>query len=169
MNNDPYATPNASLEVKNQDYGYDYEYVGFWPRFGAFLIDALLLVAITWPISYGIYGWEFLTSEHFIIGFADFILSYVAPAVAVIVFWVHTLATPGKMAIKAKIVDAKTGGSPTVGQFIGRYLAYNLSLLPIGLGYLWIVWDGRKQGWHDKLAGTVVIRSMKDNNRHLSP
>jgi uncharacterized RDD family membrane protein YckC len=100
------------------------------------LIDALLLVAITWPILYVIYGWDFLTSEHFIIGFADFVLSYIFPAVAVIVFWVRKSATPGKMAIKAKLIDAKMGGSPTLGQFMGRYLAYNISLLPVGLGYL---------------------------------
>jgi uncharacterized RDD family membrane protein YckC len=164
MNNDPYTTPRASLEVNSEDYEYNYKYVGFWPRFGAFLIDALLLVAITWPLSYLIYGWEFLTSEQFIVGFADFILTYIVPAMAVILFWVRYLATPGKMAIKAKIVDAKSGGPPTIGQFIGRYLAYNISLLPVGLGYLWIAWDSRKQGWHDKLAGTVVVRPITRNN-----
>lgn len=165
MNNDPYTTPSAPLEVKSKEYERNHEYVGFWPRFGAFFIDGLLLVAITWPLSYLIYGWEFLTSDRFLIGFADFILSFLVPAIAVILFWVHKLATPGKMLIKAKIIDAKTGGPPTIGQFIGRYLAYNISLLPIGLGYLWVAWDSRKQGWHDKLAGTVVVRPVGNNSK----
>ena len=56
------------------------------------------------------------------------------------------------------IVDARTGKAPSKGQLIGRYFAYYLSLLPLGLGFLWIAWDQRKQGWHDKIAGTVVIR-----------
>lgn len=167
VHSNPYVTPSASLQVKSKNYEQDHKYVGFWFRFGAFFIDALLLIAITWPFSYLIYGWEFLTSDRFLVGLADFIFNYAVPAIAIILFWVHKLATPGKMAIKAKIVDAKTGGSPSIGQFIGRYLAYNISLLPLGLGYLWIAWDSRKQGWHDKLAGTVVIRPISNNNKRI--
>ncbi len=44
------------------------------------------------------------------------------------------------------------------GQAIGRYLAYYVSSIPLGLGLLWVAFDRRKQGWHDKLAGTFVIR-----------
>jgi uncharacterized RDD family membrane protein YckC len=62
------------------------------------------------------------------------------------------------MAISATIVDARTGGKPSTKQFVIRYLAYGLSFLGLGLGYLWIVFDARKQGWHDKLADTVVVR-----------
>ena len=49
----------------------------------------------------------------------------------------------------------------SVGQSIGRYLAYFLSTLPFGLGLLWVAWDPKKQGWHDKLAGTVVVRARR--------
>jgi uncharacterized RDD family membrane protein YckC len=55
-------------------------------------------------------------------------------------------------------VDAKTGGKPSTGQFIGRYLCYYLSSLLLGLGFIWVAFDSRKQGWHDKLAGTLVVR-----------
>jgi len=62
------------------------------------------------------------------------------------------------MAISAKIVDAKTGEQPSTAQFIGRYFAYFISVLPLCLGMVWVAFDMRKQGWHDKLAGTVVVR-----------
>ena len=78
-------------------------------------------------------------------------------------FWIKFQATPGKMLIASKIVDARTGNPPTKGQYVGRYLAYFISLLPLGLGFFWVAFDKRKQGWHDKLAGTVVIRNKKQN------
>ena len=63
------------------------------------------------------------------------------------------------MALKLKIVDAKTGKKLSTGQAIGRYFAYLVSMIPLGLGFIWIGIDSRKQGWHDKLAGTVVIKT----------
>lgn len=134
------------------------EYVGFWPRVGASIIDTLLLWVIIWPILTAFYGESYWSSEQFVQGPMDFLLSFVFPAVAVIVFWVLKQATPGKMAVSAKIVDAKTGGAPTTGQCIGRYFSYFLAGLPLGLGIIWVAFDARKQGWHDKLAGTVVVR-----------
>ena len=76
----------------------------------------------------------------------------------VVLFWVYRMATPGKMIIDAVIVDAQTFAKPRTRQYVGRYLAYFVSTLPLCLGFLWIAFDGRKQGWHDKLAGTVVVR-----------
>ncbi len=65
------------------------------------------------------------------------------------------------MAIHAKVVDAKTGGVPSVRQCIVRYFAYILSAIPLCLGYIWVAFDPKKQAWHDKLAGTVVVRLKK--------
>jgi uncharacterized RDD family membrane protein YckC len=62
------------------------------------------------------------------------------------------------MVVSAKIVDAKTGGKPTTQQLVVRYLGYFVSTIPLGLGLLWVAFDPRKQGWHDKMAGTVVVR-----------
>lgn len=138
------------------------EYVGFWPRVGATLIDTILLGVIAGPILTAIYGKSYWTSESIFAGPMDFLLSWVFPAVAVIIFWVAKQATPGKMAISAIIVDAKTGNTPSTGQLIGRYFAYYLSLIPLGLGIFWVAFDKRKQGWHDKVAGTVVIRKNKN-------
>ncbi|WP_457593032.1 RDD family protein [Hydrogenimonas sp.] len=133
------------------------EYVGFWPRVGASLIDTILLGIITWPLFTMFYGKSYWSSEK-IEGPIDFLLSWVFPAVAIILFWIARQATPGKMAISAKIVDAKSGSVPSRGQFIVRYFAYYLSAIPFYLGFIWVALDSRKQGWHDKLAGTVVVR-----------
>jgi|TARA_B110000914_G_scaffold24035_1_gene17946 uncharacterized RDD family membrane protein YckC len=139
--------------------GTPFEYVGFWSRLGASIIDSIIIIVITLPTLYLIYGGDYFNSEEFIQGFSDVIISYVFPLVATILFWIYKCATPGKIALSVKIVDAKTGNNPTVRQSIIRYLGYYVSLIPLGLGFLWIAWDAKKQGWHDKMAGTVVIRS----------
>ena len=138
----------------------DLKYVGFWPRVGAYLVDALIYVAIAFPLLTFAYGMSYWTADEIIHGPMDFILSYVFPPVATIWFWVAKQATPGKMVIRAKIVDARTGLVPTTGQYIGRYFAYILSIIPLFLGFIWIAFDSRKQGWHDNLAGTVVVSPM---------
>ena len=135
------------------------EYVGFWARVGAAIIDSILMAIALVPfmrISYG--GMDYddfvrLDSP------ANIFINGLLPAVVVILFWVWRQATPGKMAIGAKIVDAKTGGKPSTGQFIGRYLSYYISSIVLLLGFIWVGFDAKKQGWHDKLAGTVVVRS----------
>lgn len=76
-------------------------------------------------------------------------------------FWIKKQATPGKLMLSAKIVDARTGDKPKASQYIVRYLAYYLSAIALCLGSVWVAFDKRKQGWHDKLAGTVVIRQDK--------
>ena len=138
----------------------DVEYAGFWVRTEAALIDTILILIIIFPKLALFYGQEYWISDSFFLfGFSDLMFNYVLPAIAVILFWVYKSATPGKMALKLSIVDAKTGGKPSTAQLIGRYFAYYLSMIPFLLGIIWVGIDKRKQGWHDKLAGTVVIRS----------
>lgn len=139
----------------------DLEYVGFWPRVGAAIIDSLLIAAICWPLLTWFYGADYWTDTDFVKGPADFLLNWVFPAVAVVLFWVYRQATPGKMAIGARIVDARTGEPASTRQLIGRYLGYYVSIIPFCVGLIWVAFDPRKQGWHDKLAGTVVVRSRK--------
>lgn len=148
------------------------EYVGFWPRVGAALIDTLLLGIVSGLIV-GILGlgtsnfnydhfladplnasWQWSYSD-------DSLLSWLLPAALVIVLWYKRQATPGKDAIHAKIVDAKTGLAPTMFQLVIRYLGYYVSIFPMCLGLIWVGFDSRKQGWHDKIAGTVVVRPKK--------
>ncbi|PSW33526.1 RDD family protein [Photobacterium phosphoreum] len=133
-------------------------YVGFWQRVLASLVDTALVVLITVPLMYFAYGEIYPQTDAFAMGPMDVLINYVLPFIGVILFWVYKSATPGKMVIKAQIVDAKTGCKPSAKQSVIRYLGYFVSTIPLGLGLMWVGWDKRKQGWHDKLAGTVVIK-----------
>jgi len=144
------------------------EYVGFWPRVGASIIDTILLGVIIWPLLTAFYGESFWDSTDAVQGPMDFILSWVFPAVAVILFWVLKQATPGKMVFSAKIVEAKSGNAPSTGRFILRYLGYFISGIFFGLGIIWVAFDSRKQGWHDKIAGTVVVRKKNRSPKPVS-
>ncbi len=139
----------------------DLEYAGFWIRVGASLIDTILLMIIIIPLMSLIYGEDYWMGQTLVFGFWDVLLNYVLPAVAVIVFWNYRSATPGKMAFRLKIVDADTGEAVPTGRLIGRYLGYYVSIIPLCLGLIWVGIDKRKQGWHDKLAGTVVVRDRR--------
>jgi len=144
----------------------EFEYVGFWLRVWASLIDTVLMLIVIFPILFVIYGSEKLASGVTLSGSANILVSYILPAIVVIVFWYARQATPGKMAIGAIIVDAKTGEKPSLQQNLIRYAGYFVSTIPFCLGLIWVGIDKRKQGWHDKLAGTVVVRRK---NRGTEP
>ena len=148
----------------------DVAYAGFWMRVWATIIDTSLLTIIVLPILVAVYGAAYFELDRIIekliqwqslVGPVGTLVLYVLPAVAAILFWVYRSATPGKMAISARIVDADSGQKPSTGQFIGRYFAYLVSIIPLGLGFLWVAFDARKQAWHDKLAGTLVVRPAR--------
>ncbi len=154
-------------------------YAGFWVRFAASVIDSILVSAIVGPLLIAAYGRgyfqpyiDFLRSGQVdlltrLVAFADAseqyngtasnLINWLVPAILIVVFWMARQATPGKMVFGIRIVDATTMQKPSAGQDIGRYLAYFVSLLVLGLGFLAIAFDKRKQGWHDRLAGTLVI------------
>lgn len=144
------------------------EYVGFWARVLAALVDSILISLLISPIGIYLFGIHPIDVNN--ITAHDFLLASIHPSnlsthvlagLAIITFWVFRSADPGKMLIKAVIVDAKSLGKPSTGQLIGRYLGYFVSTIPLGLGLFWVGWDPHKQGWHDKLAGTLVIRTLK--------
>jgi uncharacterized RDD family membrane protein YckC len=166
------------------------EYVGFWKRFLAFLIDSAVVVVVLSPLMLALYGggyfgklgaeWAALTAssgdpnadalrildilsrpDSAIMALGDLRVQ-IGFAVAIILFWRFRGATPGKMLIGAKIVTADGLAQPSTGRLIGRFLAYFVSIFPACLGFLWIAFDKRKQGWHDKIAGTVVIRDTRE-------
>ncbi len=123
------------------------DYAGFWQRAAALLIDALIALVVLAPLVVVLGP-----------GAPDLVL---VPALAVVVigFWRYCGATPGKIAVGVKIVDATTGGPPALGRLVLRLLGYFVSAFPLYLGFLWAAFDRRKQGWHDKIARTVVINS----------
>ena len=138
------------------------KYAGFWIRVVASLIDTILLIGLTAiPITL-IYGAEYWEGEQYFYGIWDILINYLAPFILVTWFWVRFYATPGKMLLNLKVLDAETGEGLTVMQAIGRYFAYFVSIIPLFLGLFWVGFDKKKQGWHDKLAGTVVVRYKKE-------
>ena len=136
-------------------------YVGFFMRFVATCIDTLLLLAIIVPLGWSAFRSAFAPGHPMTMpggGVIGFLINWVLMPALVVAFWRFRGGTPGKMAIGAVIVDANTGLAPTTVQLIIRYLGYFLSTVVFGLGFLWVIWDARKQAWHDKLARTVVIK-----------
>lgn len=120
---------------------------GFWRRLLATGLDFFLFVALLTPIT--------LVP---VSPTAPLLLSWLLPALLTLICWVVLGGTPGKLLMGCELVDIQSGGPPGLVQALLRYLGYGLSALPLGLGFLWILWDPRKQGFHDKLAGTRVIR-----------
>ncbi len=165
------------------------QYVGFWMRLLAFFVDVLVLVVVLLPVMVALYGGGYLSrlatefsallissgdpnadaarilevlsgSNSAVAALLD-IKVQIALIVATILFWRFRGATPGKMLIRAKIVNAETSAPASTGRLIGRFFAYIVSCFFM-LGFIWIAFDKRKQGWHDKLAGTVVIHEEDD-------
>jgi uncharacterized RDD family membrane protein YckC len=66
--------------------------------------------------------------------------------------------TVGKKALGIRVVDPVTGGPIGVGRGIGRYFARMISAIPFYLGYLWAIWDPKKQAWHDKMVNDLVVK-----------
>ncbi|WLD57721.1 RDD family protein [Salinispirillum sp. LH 10-3-1] len=134
------------------------QYASFGARLWASILDGILFFLISFPLLMMIYGKDYWIDERSVYGFADILINWVFPFVAIMLFWVKKQATPGKMAVSARIVCARTGGRPTVQQFVIRYVGYIVSAIPLLLGYFWMLWDDRNQTWHDKMSGTVVVR-----------
>lgn len=140
------------------------QYAGFWIRVGAALIDTAFLLAIILPVLYIIYGGSYFTlgKDKEIAGTWDVVMNYVFPFIVVVAFWLYKSATPGKIMTKLIIVDAETGEKPSTQQFIMRYIGYFVSIIPFCLGLFWVGIDKRKQGFHDKFAGTVVLKQAAE-------
>jgi len=121
------------------------------------MIDSLIAIVIVVPVMVVVFGLRQVSldpAEH-----SWDLLGFVAVAAVVIGFWRYCGATPGKLAVAVKIVDAKTGEPAATWRLAVRFFAYFVSALPLYLGFLWIAVDRRKQGWHDKIARTIVINS----------
>jgi uncharacterized RDD family membrane protein YckC len=57
-------------------------------------------------------------------------------------------------------VDAATGRNIGIGRAIGRFVGYAISGIALDIGFIWVAFDARKQGWHDKIASTFVVRKV---------
>ena len=137
------------------------EYAGFWRRVIATLVDTLWLSILLLPLLHLVYGGDYLLMPDSLVEepfeWQGILINDLLPALLIIGFWVRFSATPGKWLLDCEIVNAKNGEPLTPRQALLRYIGYFVATLPFGLGILWIIWDKHKQGWHDKIAGTVVI------------
>jgi uncharacterized RDD family membrane protein YckC len=132
------------------------ECAGFWLRSLATLVDTILLLVIILPILLILHGPEqILNNPHHTI--VDCVIIYSLPIIGTLLFWIYRSATPGKILLHLSIIDAKTGNKPKTIQYILRYLGYIFAMMPFSAGLLWIAFDTKKQGWHDKIAGTIVV------------
>ena len=152
---------------EKQPFGDDWKYAGFWVRMFASMVDSILIAFITVPLLIMIYGTQYFVGtddpEVPVVWFEgpdEILIIDIFFIIVCILFWIYKSATPGKMVVHAKIVDAKTGQPPSAVRCIVRYFGYIISFLPLGMGFIWIAFDKKKQGWHDKLAGTVVIKPV---------
>jgi uncharacterized RDD family membrane protein YckC len=124
----------------------------FGIRLVAILIDSVLL-GIGLSIVRSPFRWGF---SHHRFGFPGW--SPLINALYSILLWVGWNGqTIGKKIMKIKVVreDGKPLDYPTA---IIRYIGYIISTIPLFLGYLWVIWDDKKQGFHDKLARTLVVK-----------
>ena len=122
------------------------QFAGFWRRFAAAFIDGLIIGVLPNIVINTGHG-STNNSLSFILGFAYSI-------------WMLTnyQATVGMMVLKIKI-EKETGGKVTYKDTILRYFAGILSAVALFIGYLWMIWNPKKQTWHDILAKTVVVKA----------
>ncbi|MDP8267830.1 MAG: RDD family protein [Candidatus Tenebribacter davisii] len=139
----------------------DFKYVGFWQRVLSYLIDDVILYVITYSIVSIFYDNLIVKIYQVVHPIYLLVFGYLMVAFCTILFWKFAGATPGKLIIRAKIVDAQSGSIPNFGKLIIRYFFYPISLIIPSLGCIWVGIDSRKQSWHDKMAGTVVVRKNR--------
>ena len=140
-----------------------YEYAGFWIRVVASIIDSILIAIAFIPITLifgvgttqvseaGFYSAYFLNSDWF---------WQLVSAAFYIFCWAKFAGTPGKRLLRLKVLNEKDGERITVGQGVIRYIGYIPACLCLFIGVIWVAFDDKKQGWHDKLAKTVVVREL---------
>ena len=125
---------------------YALEYAGFWIRLGAGFIDLIILALIA----------GLLSCFH-----ANLFLSLLLTFVVLITYYVGFLTwrgqTPGKMIVGIKVI--RTDKNPlTLRDSVVRYCGYLVSLFSFCAGFIIIAFDKKKQGFHDKIADTYVVK-----------
>lgn len=154
------------------------QFAGHGARLGAYLIDAILVGTVTsvlvlvlaLPLLGGLVGTAIndpdslgdpSTWSGFGAGLGVFILgTLVIGAIALLYFpyfWVHGGATPGMRVAGIRVVNDRDGTPLAWGAALLRLVGYWVSGAVFYLGFIWILIDSRRRGWHDLLAGTCVV------------
>lgn len=151
----PFASPEgAAAAATGAPDAANYEYLGFWKRVLASIIDNIIIGIALVPIGLVVVS---AISDKQVAKLTDQTIQILIPAIAIVLLWTYFGATPGKMVFGARIVDAKTFQNPSVGQSIGRYLGYIPSTLLLFGGYIMVAFDKKKRALHDVMAGTLVV------------
>lgn len=132
---------------------------GFWRRGAALAMDGLWLFCTAGALSWILFGVA-LPGAAAAPGVASAGTSAVhqlLPAAVAVVGWWRFGATPGKVLLELRVVDARSGERPALAQALVRYLGYFVSALPLGLGFVWAAVDREKAALHDRLARTRVV------------
>jgi uncharacterized RDD family membrane protein YckC len=162
----PQFTPPPG--VARYGYGSQQTYGGFWIRFVAFLIDAIIIAVPTSAIN-GVAAdvLSSSTSTNQIPAAASAALAvlqlifFLATVGYFVYFWSTSGSTLGMRLLKLRVVDAGTGGSIGIGRALLRLLMWPVNSLACYVGWIWAAFDPRKQGWHDKVANSVVIQASE--------
>lgn len=118
---------------------------GFWQRFGASFLDGILVTVVNIALVAAV-------------GQAGTALSVGLGLIYYTVLEGGAAGqTLGKRALGIRVISHETGGPIGYGRALVRYLGRIVSAIVLFLGYLWMLWDGEKQTWHDKMAGSVVV------------
>jgi uncharacterized RDD family membrane protein YckC len=132
-------------------------YAGFWIRFVAVILDSIALFLVNSIITFALFGSGFSTMDLSRLAMME-LISLTLGCSYYVFFWSRFGATPGKMALKLKVVTAQ-GGPISLGRAFGRYFAYVLSGLTLGIGYIIAAFDSEKRALHDHICNTRVIQS----------
>jgi uncharacterized RDD family membrane protein YckC len=117
---------------------------GFWVRMAALLLDVILVAVVLHFIRV----W-YLPAPHELL--------VIALAVYGVLMWRLRGSTVGGIIFNLAVVR-QDGHDMDWGTAVVRGLSSFLSLFALGLGFIWIAIDPEKRGWHDKIAGTIVVR-----------
>ncbi len=147
------------------------KYAGFITRLIAFVIDALILfVTITTISLVANFLLDFLRAQDTTRRFVNAILIIVNTTIFIgypVTFWALAGQTPGKALMGVRIVRTD-GERLQIGRAFIRLLGYWVSSI-LFLGYLWVLVDGRRQAFHDKLADTFVVYSWPESALETQP
>lgn len=145
-------------------------YGGFWIRVVAFIIDLVVVGIVTFPVKllvFGMMGFAQWPLSHGNLSALPFVLggAMIVGAFRTFVSWLYWAgmesstyqATLGKMALGLKVTDL-AGNRISFPRATGRYFAKYLSFLIFGIGFLMVAFTERKQGLHDMIAETLVLK-----------
>jgi uncharacterized RDD family membrane protein YckC len=137
-----------------------YSYAGFWIRVVANVIDSLIILVPVLLIYFALLAATAASAQDSTQA-QSYISVYRLLSAAIsfgyfVYFW--TLgSTPGMRLIGIRVADQSTFQSIGLGKAVLRYIGYLISSFCCLIGFIWVAFDGHKQGWHDKIGGTVVI------------